>query len=155
MFAIAAASLAFVFLAGMIFLIEEQTQLLAVRVASAGVQLSSPLSVNNTRLTASVIAAPSQRPAMLETHIANDGLVLLRGARVTAVSDDIIHVGMVWGSSYFTWAATTGHYTKFLDSKGEKESLSDIAVGDTVTITGRLRANDTEPTIEADFVREK
>jgi hypothetical protein len=37
-----------------------------------------------------------------EMHIANNGLVLLRGAQVTSVSGDTIQVEMIWNSVQFT-----------------------------------------------------
>lgn len=91
---------------------------------------------------------------MLEVHIANNGLMLLRGARVLSISGSTIHVGMSWGSSDFTWAVETNYNTTFLTSKGEKEALGNVGVGDTVTVTGQLSGSGTEPTIDADVVRE-
>jgi len=88
-----------------------------------------------------------------EIHIANSGLVLLRGAQVISVRGSVIHVGIALGSSRFTWTAVTDNYTKFLTHDGEAQTLGDVAAGDILTVTGTLSAGGAEPTIDAGFVR--
>ncbi|MDO8481678.1 MAG: hypothetical protein Q7S75_01175 [bacterium] len=141
-FIVAAVSLASLVLAGM-FVIQGHAQPLANRTTSA-----SPQSSENKATSA------TQKVPMLEVHIANNGLVLLRGARVISVSGNTIHLGMTWGSSDVTWAALTHYNTKFLTSDGQKETMADISVGDIVTVTGTLSASGVEPIVNADFVRE-
>ena len=92
---------------------------------------------------------------MREIHIANNGLMLLRGATVVSNSFGVIRVSMKWGFADFTWQIHTAPGTKFFTSKGEKETVEDIAAGDTVTVTGMLTGNGEEPTIVAEFVSEK
>lgn len=104
---------------------------------------------------AAVASTTPQKAPMLEVHIANNGLVLLRGAHVLSISGSTIHVGMAWDSSSFTWQVETNYNTKILNSKGEKQTLADIESGDTVTVTGMLVGGGGEPTVDATFVREK
>ncbi len=99
------------------------------------------------------VSLPQNAP-MLEIHVANDGVTLLRGARVISVSRDIIRVITTWDSADFTWEVQTKFFTKFLTSKGEKETLADVHVGDRVAVTGKLIKGGVEPIIDADFVRE-
>lgn len=103
---------------------------------------------------ASLSAVPA-KPVMLEVHIANNGLVLLRGARVISISYSTIRVGMAWGASSFTWRLDTDSNTRFLTPRGEKATFADIQVGDTLTVTGLLTKSGTEPTIDAETVREQ
>lgn len=110
-------------------------------------------------LSAQAAAEASSTPVstvapMLEIHIANNGLVLLRGARVISISGSSIRVDMKWGSADFTWVIQTNSNTKFITSTGEKETLAKISVGDIVTVTGMLIGGGTESTIDAEFVRE-
>ena len=93
------------------------------------------------------------RPPMLEIHIANNGLVLLRGARVMSISGSTVHVEMTWGVSHFTWIVQTSSNTHILTPQGESTTLADIHIGDSVTVTGMLSAHTTESTIDAEFVR--
>ena len=45
--------------------------------------------------------------AMREMHIANNGLMLLRGATVLSNSRGTLRVGMTWGAADFTWMVQT------------------------------------------------
>lgn len=98
--------------------------------------------------------SPLESAPMLEVHIANNGLTLLRGARVHSISDNTIYVITEWSSTEFTWEVQTKLFTKFLGTKGEKKTLADIHVGDIVTITGKLIRGGADPIIDAGFVRE-
>ena len=88
-----------------------------------------------------------------EVHIANNGLTLLRGARVLSVSGSTVVVGMTWGASEFTWAVQTNYGTKFFNEQGEKDSLANIHVGDIVTVTGKISQGGVKPFVSADIVR--
>lgn len=98
-------------------------------------------------------ASTTTETSMHEVHIAANGLTLLRGARVLSVSGNTIEVGMTWGSSDFTWTVRTGFSTKFLSAEGEKQSATDIHIGDSVTVTGKIAQGGGKPTIDADIVR--
>jgi len=96
-----------------------------------------------------------------EIHIANDGLVLLRGARVMSVSGTALTLGMSWGSSTFTWVVNTAassygahdYGTRIIDQSGNKIDLQTIPVGGFVTVTGMFDSNASVPTLNADTVR--
>ncbi|RJQ35399.1 hypothetical protein C4556_00350 [Candidatus Parcubacteria bacterium] len=103
---------------------------------------------------AAEVAIPPRKAPMLEVHIANNGLMLLRGARVISTSDNTIRVGMAWGLADFTWTVNKNSGTKFFTSKGEKGTSAEIRVGDIVTVTGMLVESGIEPTIDATFVSE-
>lgn len=111
-----------------------------------------------------VPAAPAEgstplRP--LEMHIANNGLVLLRSARVVSLQGNTITVSTAWGSADFKWTVRTdlSHFetrtfgTRFIDRDGKKGSISGVKIGSVVTITGALDPVAGEPTIDADSVR--
>lgn len=94
------------------------------------------------------------RASMLEIHVANNGLVLLRGARVSSVEGDIIRAHTAWDSAEFVWQVQTNKLsTTFLTSDGKKETLTDVRAGDVITVTGQLIRGLAEPMIEARFVR--
>lgn len=94
-------------------------------------------------------------------HIANNGLVLLRSARVVSVDGTTIVVSTAWGSADFAWtvhtnASSYGTHdfgTRFLTYDGKKSSLADMQIGNLVTITGTLDTKAVEPTLDADTVR--
>lgn len=91
---------------------------------------------------------------MVEMHIANNGLVLLRGARVVSISGGTVHVEMAFGGADFTWALSTNSNTQFFSSQGGKEAFTDVREGDIVTATGMLAGGGTEPVVDTQFVRE-
>src|ERR1700721_1056186 len=76
--------------------------------------------------------------ALPEMHIANNGLVLLRGAQVTSVSGDTIQVEMIWNSVQFTWTVQTDSNTQFFAPTGERETSSSVQTGSVITVTGML-----------------
>ena len=99
-----------------------------------------------------VVAEPSvAREAVLEMHIANNGLVLLRDATVVSNADGVLRASMAWDDTAFTWTIQTTKDTKFISSEGEKVSSSAIAPGDIVTVTGMLASG--ERTITAKAIR--
>lgn len=104
-------------------------------------------------LPAPVVATSTKSMPMREVHIANNGLMLLRGATVTSLSGSTIHISMSWGGTDFKWAINTTSATKFLTSGGEKGTRADIQVGDTIGVTGMISSGGSEPTIDAAFVR--
>jgi hypothetical protein len=96
-----------------------------------------------------------------EMHIANDGLVLLRSARVVSVNGTTLTLGMSWGATAFTWEVRTAassygsheYGTRFMDQSGNKITLDDIQIGGLVTITGMFDDTAKVPTVDADTVR--
>ena len=112
---------------------------------------SSPNTVYLSGNAAAASTTPQSRTQ--EVHIAGSGLVLLRGARVLSVSGNTIEVGMTWGSSEFKWSVHTNFSTKFLDRDGEKASVTNIHIGDVITVTGNVTQSGVRPVIDADIVR--
>lgn len=109
--------------------------------------------------TAPILASASIRP--LEVHVAADGLVLLRSARVVAAQGDTVVVSTAWGSADLRWnvridSNSFGKHnfgTQFLTRDGAKVSSLNLHAGQPVTITGMLDATAGEPTLVADSVR--
>jgi hypothetical protein len=97
-------------------------------------------------------AAAAAVPIMGEMHIANNGLVLLRGAEVISLANDTMQVKMTWNSAQFTWTVRTNANTKFFTSTGKKEPSPDIQVGDSITVTGMLAASSAQPTLDAEYI---
>ena len=113
----------------------------------------------NVAAAKAVAASRHLRP--LEMHIANNGLVLLRSAKVVSVSGTTMVVNTAWGSADFKWTVRTNssHFearnfgTRMLDRDGKKGSLGSVQPGMLVTITGVLDSTAEEPTVDADSVR--
>jgi hypothetical protein len=91
---------------------------------------------------------------MQEVHIANNGMMLLRGATVVSIDADIIRVAMDFGPSHFTWQIQNNSGTKFTSSSGVAESRADIKTGDMITVTGTLVYGGNDPLIHAVYIRE-
>lgn len=102
-----------------------------------------------------ILTTGTNKAPIREVHIANNGLVFLRGARVTSISNETIKVEMAWDQSGFVWTLETGYNTQFTGLDGKEKALSDIQVGDTVNVTGMLKAGGTELVIDTQFVRKK
>ncbi len=92
---------------------------------------------------------------ILEVHIANNGIILLRYARVISITGNDIRVAMSLDTVDFTWLIQTSAYrgTTFLKSRNEKAELADIQVDDLITVNGKLVSSGAEPIIDAQIVR--
>lgn len=101
-----------------------------------------------------VVVLPEKVRAVREVHIANNGLVLLRGARVVSISGRLLQVAIAWNSTDFIWLVQTSAATKFLTPDSAEQPLDSLHVGDVVSITGTLSPRGAWPTIDAKFVRE-
>lgn len=91
-------------------------------------------------------------PRMMEMHIANNGLALVRGARIESLGKNSVTVVAQWGSQTFQWSVEVAPDTKLLNGKGEALQRS-LRVGDIVTISGELDTSEGSPTIAAKFIR--
>ncbi len=125
---------------------------IAFNATDVGIQLASTASVSAHGGPGTNVAYAATVAPLPEMHIANNGLVLLRGAQVVSVSGDMIKVRMAWNSVYFTWAVQTGQSTQYFSSTGEKETSPAIQAGDVLTATGMLVQNGPQPTITAEFI---
>jgi len=115
-------------------------------------------SILNPKSSFAAVVAPSgfsTSSSILGVNIANNGSMLVRGAVVTAVSADTLEAKMSWGSANFAWVIQTTGATKFLSQQGQKQTISDVKVGDTVTVTGKLASDSNQYVINAEFVREQ
>ncbi|MES2014336.1 MAG: DUF5666 domain-containing protein [Patescibacteria group bacterium] len=76
----------------------------------------------------------------VEVAMTSSGDVLVRGAKVTAVSGNTLSASTVWSATNLSWSVTTAAATTFSNKAGAVVSLSDIAVGDTVSFVGHFNA---------------
>ena len=99
---------------------------------------------------------------ILEVHIASTGLVFLQGAKVESIiSSSSFVVSTSWSNTVLSWIINTNesyydkrHFgTDFLDSRGVNVSMSDISVGDYISVSGVLDTKSIVPTVKADVVR--
>lgn len=109
----------------------------------------------NIAHAASAASASSSAPALeREVHIAQSGLVLVRGALVTAVSKDTVYVSIGWGSAELQWVVDTDDSTSIFAANGEKGTLDSIYPGQYLSsITGQIVPDASQLTIRASFVR--
>ncbi len=148
-------SIASVFLTGL-FLYQVQAQPLITAFNNGGAVTSSKnkIYLSGQAAAGAALASTTKSAPVLEIHIANNGIILLRGARIVSITGGALQVDMAWGAADFTWLLNTNTNTKFIASNGEKETLADLQTGSTVTVTGQLVGSGGEPTIDAEFVRE-
>ena len=105
--------------------------------------------------TAQASLDSKQHPAIkptLEMHIANNGLALLRGARVDSIEGDTLRIAERWGSQNFTWTVQNSGTTKLFAANGEKLQR-ELLVGEYLTVSGTLDVDAQEPMIIAQFIR--
>ena len=106
------------------------------------------------------LAAATSLP-VLEIHIANNGLTLVRDARIVEMRGSTMVVSSAWGSQEFKWIVLTDASTfenrtfgtRFWSRDNKPISLQDLKVGDRVTVTGMLVTTSNDPTIDASAVR--
>jgi hypothetical protein len=77
----------------------------------------------------------------LEVHISDNGMVLVRGAKVTAVTGNLITATTAWGGSTINWQVVAGN-TRFVNRSGSDNGTmtSVITVGDFVSFSGPLNS---------------
>jgi hypothetical protein len=124
----------------------------------------SGYNVKDNKVSASTkedVYIPAKGNEILETHIANNGMVFLKGARVISVDGKIIKVASSWGKMNFIWTIKTNGEsvggrdfgTQFYNDRGEKIKVTDIRVGQFLQINGDIDTKSDNPTIVADVVR--
>lgn len=101
--------------------------------------------------TTTATTTQSAPPRNIELHIASNGLVLLRGAKVETVEADHIDVAVQWQSLAVVWRVRTKN-AQVLGSDGEKTDAP-LSIGQYVTVTGTLSRETEQPTIEGKYVR--
>ncbi len=85
----------------------------------------------------------------LEVHISDNGNVLVRGAKVTAVSGSTVTANTSWGATALTWTVNTDSNTQFVHRFGGQSALASVAVGDFVSFQGPLSSTNTGLTVMA------
>ncbi|MFN4181508.1 MAG: hypothetical protein ACK4FA_02340, partial [Candidatus Paceibacteria bacterium] len=85
----------------------------------------------------------NKKGSSLEVHINDNGSVLVRGAKVTAVSGNTITAITEWNGASVSWNINTDTATKFIELKNGQSSVSDVKVGDFVSFSGNLMAGST------------
>jgi hypothetical protein len=123
--------------------------------------ISTPTISKASQLPAAAATSGPYASTTLEVHIAQNGLVLLRGARIEKIQGTTLVVSTAWGSTEFNWSLETNasQYgphsfgTRVMTRDGSKLGLSELAVGDRITVTGTLDTAAQGPTIRADTLR--
>lgn len=90
---------------------------------------------------------------MRELHVANNGAVHLRGARITAISASSIKVSSGWGAMDFSWEVVTGIGTHYINAKGEAIKRSSLKVGNIVAVTGVLDESALSASVRGQYIR--
>lgn len=105
--------------------------------------------------TAITIAAngPAAVGSTLESHVNNDGSVLIRGAKITAITPTVLTVVQTWGSYVSTWTISVDPSTELIRRYGGASAISEFTVGDYVAVKGMLDTTKTNPTIAAKVIR--
>lgn len=76
----------------------------------------------------------------LEVHINDNGSVLVRGAKVTAISGSIISASTTFGTSSIAWTVDGSGVSKVTRRYGGNGTVADIQVGDYLSFNGSLTA---------------
>jgi hypothetical protein len=144
---------------GLVFAVISFVSLFAYRSSALPIRISASTTPNTSGTVylspeLSAAASSTRGEPMREIHIANNGLVLLRGARVVSISANQIRVALIWDSEVSTWILNTAYNTQFFGSEGQKETSNDIQTGDIVTATGMLAGSGSSLAMDAGFVRE-
>lgn len=95
---------------------------------------------------------PRATGSTLEVAIADSGKTVVRGARVTGVSDSTITAQTIWGASSITWTVRTDSSTEFLNKSGRATGDHDVAVGDYLSFSGMLTGGSSFA-VDADVVK--
>ncbi|MEK7588998.1 MAG: hypothetical protein AAB438_04265 [Patescibacteria group bacterium] len=72
----------------------------------------------------------------LEVNIKDNGQVLVRGAKVTAVSGNMITATTAWGAMNLNWNVNVLSSTNFVRKFGSSSSISEVKVGDMLSFNG-------------------
>ena len=81
----------------------------------------------------------------LEVHFFDNGKVLVRGAKVTAVSGDNVKAFTSWGSVNLDWNVNVMSNTQTIRKYGGIGSISEISVGDFISFQGTLVTTSSSP----------
>lgn len=87
--------------------------------------------------------------------MAGNGQTMVKGARVTAVSGDIISATSEWGAAKIQWKIQVLGKTRFSPAREHEKLSEDIRVGETIGFSGMLDQKSTTPLIYASSVRDE
>ncbi len=99
------------------------------------------------------VIAATQSNRVLEMHIANNGLIFLKGARIQSISSNLLTVDMTWDATQFHWNVLVTPSTVFMKQDGEIMSLENLREGDTIMINGSIAGGISSWTIDAQTIR--
>ncbi len=85
--------------------------------------------------------------------IADNGSVLVRGARVTDIDNDRLIAATTVGDLTLTWRIDTTADTDFVDADGDANDIDDANDGNYVSFSGTLDTDADMFTVNADTVR--
>lgn len=86
--------------------------------------------------------------------ISNKGQVELEGVKVTSINTPVITVTSTWGSAVFTWNVKTSDSTKYTRRYSGISTLSEVSVGDLLSVRGTLDTSTSQPTVNATWVKD-
>lgn len=81
----------------------------------------------------------------LEVHFFDNGKVLVRGAKVTAVSGDSVRAFTSWGSVNLDWNVNVMSNSQLFRKTGGNSSIAEISVGDFISFQGTLVTTNASP----------
>lgn len=96
--------------------------------------------------------SPQTATPGLEVRIGANGSVLVRGAEVTNVTDDVITARTEWSEGALTWSVRTDGDTELLAKDGSSHSLGDIDVGEIISFAGSM--HDGALSVDASVVKD-
>ena len=90
----------------------------------------------------------------VEVAITNDGHVLVRGAKVTAISGSTITAQTVWGATTMNWTVNAGS-AQFVNVNGSDSTLGSISIGDSVSFAGSWNPSGAALNVNASVVKDR
>ena len=124
----------------------------ATQVASVAAQAGVAGIPNTGTNSAPPVVVKDDGP-MREVHVANNGAVFLRGAKITALHGSSIEVTAGWGSMDFNWIVHTPISTHYISAKGNAINNGALKVGTIVAITGVLDQSADVASMRAQYIR--
>lgn len=90
----------------------------------------------------------------LEVHINDNGSVLVRGAKVTAISGSLISASTTFGTSSIAWTIDGSAVSKVTRRYGGNGTVADIQVGDYLGFNGSLTSTTTGFAVKATSLKD-
>src|SRR5258708_718383 len=87
------------------------------------------------------------RGSTLEVRISDNGKVVVRGAKVTAVSGSTVNATTSWGAFNLNWQVNASSGVRFSRKSGGVGSISEISVGDIIGFEGMLSTSSSSPLV--------